>query len=92
MKILPSCARLPITVLVCGCGLVKIPGISRISEEEAQKKLYMAENYIELGAYEKAEKELSGFPKNSKYRPEAEALLSTLNDFKVQPDDDKSND
>ncbi len=66
-----------------------IPGLGKLSEEEAQKKLYMAQNYIELGAYGKAEKELSGFPKDSRHRPEVDALLSTLNEFRVQPEDEE---
>ena len=88
MRILSHLLLLQIAVIVSGCGLVKVPGISKLTDQEAQKKLYMAENYIELGAFGRAERELASFPKNSKFRPEVDALLSTLNEYRVPPDEE----
>lgn len=89
MKILRDLLPLSVCSLMVGCGgLVKIPGFTDLSDEEAEKRLYMAETYIELGAYGKAEQELSKFPKKSRHRDKVEVIRDRLNEFKVQPIDD----
>ena len=88
MKIFRSFALLAIAVLVGGCGVVKIPGYTDLSDEEARRRLYKAETFIELGAYSKAESELAAFPKNSRHRNKVEDLLDNLNSYRADPVDE----
>lgn len=89
MKFLSPTLLASLAFLFSGCGLVSIPGFSDLSDEEARKRLYKAETFIELGAYAKAEKELAAFPKKTKHRASVDELLDQLNDYRVQPDEEE---
>ena len=65
-----------IAFLTSACGL---------SENDARKKLYFGSNFLMIGLFENARMEFTELPAKSKYRPEADAWISVIDEVEADP-------